>query len=160
MTRIPEREAPNVRNGNVRVEIQAQVPPNANGVFFALGGYAGGVTLYAYNGELRYEYSSLLLRRTKINAGRLPPGNVAIAMEMRTPPERAAQAQVVFWINGREVARGTVERTIPASFTASETFDVGLDTNSPVADDYFDKAPFAFNGKLQRLHFRYLAPGS
>jgi len=155
-TRIPESQAPNVRNGNIRAEIEADVPRNANGVLFAMGGYAGGVTLFAWNGELRYEYSSLLLERTKIRVGRLPVGTVQIAMEMRTPPERAAAAEVTFWINGEQVASGTVDRTIPAGFTASETFDVGLDTSSPVADDYFDQAPFRFNGRLLRLHFANL----
>jgi hypothetical protein len=29
-------------------------------------------------------------------------------------------------------------------------------TPSPVADDYFDKAPFAFEGTLKKLHFAYL----
>ena len=156
MTRIPESQAPNVRNGNLRVEIEAEVPRHANGVLFAMGGYAGGVTLYAYEGELRYEYSSLLLKRTKIRVGRLPVGNVRIALEMKTPPERAAPAEVTFWINGKEVTKGTVERTIPSGFTASETFDVGTDTNSPVANDYFDKQPFEFNGKIKRLHFKNL----
>jgi len=155
MTRIPETQAPNVRNGNLRVEIDAEVPRNANGVLFAMGGYAGGVTLYAWNGELRYEYSSLLLRRTKINVGRLPLGEVDVVMEMRTPPGWAGPAEVSFWINGQAAASGTVERTIPGTFTASETFDVGMDTNSPVADDYFDLAPFEFNGRLQRLYFKY-----
>ncbi|UCF19456.1 MAG: arylsulfatase [Gemmatimonadota bacterium] len=156
MTRIPESQAPNVRNGNVRAEIEAQVPRNANGVLFAMGGYAGGVALYALNGELHYEYSALLLRRTKIAVGRLPVGNVQIVMEMRTPPQRAAPAELTFWINGNEVASGTVERTIPAAFTASETFDVGMDTNSPVADAYFDLTPFEFNGRLERLYFENL----
>jgi len=156
MTRIPEAEAPNVRNGNIRVEIEAEVPEKSNGVIFAMGGYAGGVTLYAYNGELRYEYSALMLRRNKINVGRLPAGKVKIDFEMRTPLERAAPAEVAFWINGKEAATGTVERTIPATFTASETFDVGMDTNSPVADDYFDKPPFEFNGTLERLFFKNL----
>ena len=32
----------------------------------------------------------------------------------------------------------------------------GMDTSSPVADDYFDKAPFKFDGTLKRLHFKYL----
>jgi len=73
----------------------------------------------------------------------------------RTTPEWAAPAAVSFWINGQAAAGGTVERTIPAVFTASETFDVGMDSNSPVADDYFDLAPFEFNGRLQRLYFKY-----
>jgi hypothetical protein len=32
----------------------------------------------------------------------------------------------------------------------------GLDTCSPVADDYFDKAPFKFEGTLKRHHFENL----
>jgi arylsulfatase len=43
-----------------------------------------------------------------------------------------------------------------AGFTASEGFDVGMDTLSPVADAYFDKAPFKFEGTLKRLHFKNL----
>jgi len=76
---------------------------------------------------------------------------------MRTPPERAAPAELVFWINGQQVASGTVDRTIPAGFTASETFDIGRDTASPVADDYFDEAPFPFTGTIERMHFEYLS---
>ena len=155
MTRIPESMAPNVRNGNLRAEIDANVPAGVNGVIFAMGGYAGGVSLYALNGELYYEYSSLLLKRTKIKVGTLPEGDVSIAYEMRTPMGRGVPAELIFWINGKEAAKGTVQRTV-AGFTASETFDVGMDLNSPVADAYFDKAPFKFEGSLKKLHFVYL----
>ena len=55
-----------------------------------------------------------------------------------------------------QAANGKVQRTIPAVFTASETFDVGMDTSSPVADDYVDKAPFEFEGTLKELHFKNL----
>jgi arylsulfatase len=114
------------------------------------------VSLYALDGELYYEYSALLLRRDKIKVGKLPAGDVKIAMEMRTPLQRAAPAELKFWINGEQAATGTVERTVPAVFTASETFDVGMDTSSPVANDYLDKAPFAFEGTLKKLHFANL----
>jgi arylsulfatase len=153
MTRIPESQAPNVRNGNLRAEISAQVPDKVNGVIFAMGGYAGGVSLYALDGVLYYEYSALLLKRDTIKVGRLPAGDLTIALEMRTPLQRAAPAQLKFWINGTEAATGTVQRTVPAVFTASETFDVGMDTSSPVANSYFDRAPFEFEGTLKRLHF-------
>jgi len=158
ITRIPESQAPNVRNGNLRAEIEATVPEDVNGVIFAMGGYAGGVSLYAVDGTLYYEYSALLLKRDKIEVGTLPEGDVSITMEMRTPLQPAAPAELAFWINGEAAGGGTVRRTVPAVFTASETFDVGRDTSSPVADAYFDKAPFAFEGELTRLHFRYLAP--
>jgi arylsulfatase len=156
MTRIPESQAPNVRNGNIRVEIEAEVPDDVSGVIFSMGGYTGGVSLYTLDGELYYEYSALLLKRDKIKVGALPAGDVSITLEMRTGMQRAAPAELTFWINGEEAATGTVRRTIPAVFTASETFDVGSDTSSPVANDYFDKAPFEFEGTLKRLHFENL----
>jgi hypothetical protein len=31
-----------------------------------------------------------------------------------------------------------------------------MDTSSPVADAYFDRAPFAFEGTLKRLYFVHL----
>jgi len=158
ITRIPESQAPNVRNGNLRAEIEAVVPEGVNGVIFAMGGYAGGVSLFAVDGTLFYEYSALLLKRDMIEIGPLPAGEVSIAMEMRTPMERAAPAELKFWINGEPASGGTVRRTVPATFTASETFDVGMDTSSPVANAYFDKAPFEFEGRLARLHFENLAP--
>lgn len=93
-------------------------------------------SLYALDGDLYYDYSALLLKRDKIKVGALPKGDVSITFEMRTPMERAAAAEVKFWINGKEAVTATVQRTVPAVFTASETFDVGMDTNSPVANDY------------------------
>ncbi|MCC2111195.1 MAG: arylsulfatase [Hyphomicrobiales bacterium] len=157
MTRIPEAEAPNLRNGNIRVDIEATVPERASGVIFALGGYAGGVSLFVVDGRLHYEYSSLLLKRTKIDLGELPVGDVEIAMEMRTPPGWGGlPGELVFWINGEKIKEATVDRTIPGAFTASETFDVGMDTASPVADAYFDKVPFAFTGTLKRVVFKNL----
>ena len=156
MTRIPESQAPNVRNGNLTAELVVEVPKRANGVLFAMGGYAGGVSLYVLNGELRYEYSSLLIRRTQLRLGRLPTGKkITIRMVMTTGEERGAPAELVFSVDGEEVGRGTVDMSVPAAFTASETFDIGEDTNSPVADDYFDRAPFAFTGEILSAKFSY-----
>ncbi|MFZ4703386.1 MAG: hypothetical protein ACOYMG_25370, partial [Candidatus Methylumidiphilus sp.] len=42
-------------------------------------------------------------------------------------------------LNLMAVARTTVKRTVPAVFTASETFDVGVDLGSPVSLAYFDR---------------------
>jgi len=55
-----------------------------------------------------------------------------------------------------QAAECTVQRTVPAGFTGSETFDVGMDTSSPVADDYFNKAPFKFQSTLKQLYFKNL----
>ena len=39
---------------------------------------------------------------------------------------------------------------------ASETFDVAQDLGSPVTLDYFERAPFAFKGKVKDVHVTYL----
>jgi len=54
-------------------------------------------------------------------------------------------------VDGHEVARTTVKRTVPGAFTASETLDVGVDLGSPVSLDYFDRAPFKFDGKIEKV---------
>jgi arylsulfatase len=57
----------------------------------------------------------------------------------------------VLKVDGKEIARATVKRTVPAAFTASETFDVGVDLGSPVSLDYFDRSPFPFDGKIEKV---------
>jgi len=51
----------------------------------------------------------------------------------------------VLKIDGKEVARQKMERTIPIILQWDETFDVGADTGTPVDDkDY--QVPFMFTG--------------
>jgi len=40
---------------------------------------------------------------------------------------------------------------VPAAFTASETFDVGVDLGSPVSLDYDERRPFRFDGTIERM---------
>jgi hypothetical protein len=47
--------------------------------------------------------------------------------------------------------RVDVNRTVAGAFSASETLDVGVDLGSPVSFDYFDRQPFAFNGKIGKV---------
>ena len=60
-------------------------------------------------------------------------------------------ATVTLKVDGLEVGKVVVARTVPAAFTASETFGVGVDLGSPVSPDYFDRAPFRFEGKIERV---------
>ena len=60
-------------------------------------------------------------------------------------------ADVVLSVDGAEVARTTVQRNVAGAITASESFDVGIDLGSPVSLDYFDRAPFPFNGRIENM---------
>jgi len=62
----------------------------------------------------------------------------------------------VLSVDGKEVGRGSVKRTVPAAFTASESFDVGVDLGSPVSPDYFDRRPFRFDGKIEKVEVKLL----
>ena len=63
---------------------------------------------------------------------------------------RHSWAATLVNVDRKEVARGTAQMTVPAAFTASETFDVGVDLGSPVALDYFDRPLFRFDGTIRK----------
>lgn len=158
VTRMPETVAPNIKSRDNLVTVTADLPGDASGVLYALGGAGGGIALYIDNGVLVYEYNALVLRRTKVRAlGKLPAGPARIEVETRmAAPRRGAPAEVVLRVNGQEVGRGTVPMTVPLLFTGSETFDVATDLGSPVSMDYAGKAPFSFNGRVLSVDIKYL----
>ena len=58
-----------------------------------------------------------------------------------------APADIVMTVDGREMAKTTTKRTVPLAFTASETFDVGIDLGSPVSRDYSQRGPLPLLGE-------------
>jgi arylsulfatase A-like enzyme len=157
--RIPEAIAPKFVSGRSTLAvIDAEIPKDAEGVLFALGGISSGFTVYMDKGLLKSEYNAMTLDRYKIaSKAPLPTGKVKIEVETKYDnEERMAPATITLKVNGKEVAKGRVERSVPGGHTASETFDVGLDYGSPVALDYFDRAPFKFNGKINEIHIEYI----
>jgi arylsulfatase len=89
-------------------------------------------------------------RYTARSGEKLAPGKHRIEVDT-TLAKPGAPAEVVIKVDGKKAARTTVKRTVPAAFTASETFDVGVDLGSPVSLDYFDRRPFAFTGEIKKV---------
>ena len=153
-TRMPEFTAPGLGRESNRVTIDAELGENASGVLYALGGASGGLTLYMDRGELVYEYNMMIIERYVARSGaKLAPGRHRIEVDT-TIAKPGAPAEVVLEVDGKEVARTTVKRSVPAAFTASETFDVGVDLGSPVSLDYFDRRPFRFEGKIEKVEVK------
>jgi hypothetical protein len=69
---------------------------------------------------------------------------------------RLAPATLTLRVNGKQVGQGRIDISVPAGHTASETFDIGSDLGSPVAMDYFSRAPFRFNGKIEKIDIKYI----
>jgi arylsulfatase A-like enzyme len=151
-TRMPEFAAPGLGRESNHVTVDAEFGDNASGVLYALGGASGGLTLYIDRGELVYEYNMMIIERTIARSrDKLAAGRHRIEVDT-TIAKPGAPAAVLLTVDGAEVARAAVERTVPAAFTASETLDVGIDLGSPVSLDYFDRRPFQFDGNIKSVH--------
>ena len=59
-------------------------------------------------------------------------------------------------INGAVVAQGEVPVSAPLAFTANGCLNVGTNIGSPVSLDYYDRAPFTFNGVIDQVHVKYI----
>jgi arylsulfatase A-like enzyme len=157
ITRMPEFAAPALGNKPNVVRIDADIPANANGVLYALGGFSGGLTSYIKDGVLSYEYNLFEIQRTKIAAkDKLPTGKVNIEVETAYVERKpAGPLKVVLKVNGTEVASGVVPVSAPLGFTANDCLDFGIDLGSPVGLEYYDQAPFAFNGTIEQVRVEY-----
>jgi arylsulfatase A-like enzyme len=149
--RMPEFSAPGLGKTNNRVEIDLVTGVNASGVLYALGGSGGGLTCFMDNGRVIYEYNMMLIENYSVETkDKLSPGKhkIVITTKLARP---MAPATVTISIDGKEEATLDVKRTVPAAFSSSETFDVGVDLGSPVSLRYMNKAPFKFNGKIDKV---------
>ena len=67
----------------------------------------------------------------------------------------AGPLKVVLKVNGKEVASGVVPVSAPLGFTANDCLDFGIDLGSPVGLEYYDQAPFKFNGTIEQGRVEY-----
>ena len=151
--RMPEFIAPPIGKKSNIITIDAEVGDNANGVLYALGGSGGGLSCYMDDGYLCFEYNLMILYRSLAkSAERLSAGKhtIVVTTTLRQP-KPGSPANIVLTVDGKEVAQTSTKMTVPALFNASESFDVGVDLGSAVARDYFERAPFRFDGTINSL---------
>jgi arylsulfatase len=127
-------------------------------VLAALGGAAGGYTLYVKDGKPVYEYNFFAHERYKIaSSEKLSPGAAVIRVDFKYDGGGFGKGGTVsLFINDKKVGEGRVAKSVPSRFGA-ESFDVGMDAGSPVSDDY--RSPFAYAGTIRKVQIR-LAPSA
>lgn len=158
-TRIGESLAPRFISGfSSLATIHANVPENAEGVLFCVGGISAGYTVFMDKGYLHAEYNAMTLNRYKVKSDNpIPTGDITIEVETKFDSrERRSGGTITFRVDGEQVGQGRFEDSVPVIFTASETFDVGMDLGSPVALDYHDRVPFKFTGKIEKINIKYI----
>ncbi len=149
--RMPEFTAPGLGRQSNHVTIDVDVPDNANGVLYAVGGSSGGLTLYMDNGHLVYLYNMLIIEQYETRSLHpiAPDKHKIEVITTIAGPGKPGTATML--VDGVEVGKVELKRTVPAAFTASESFDVGADLGSTVSVDYMNHRPFEFNGTISRM---------
>ena len=156
ITGMPESAAPKLGKVSSLVTMGIDVPTNANGVLYALAGFSGGITCYVKDGFLNYEFNLFEIQRTKIRSkAPLPTGKVKIEVQSKLVDKIGGPMDVTLRVNGAVVGEGRVPAAMSLHFTSNATFDIGIDLDSPVSLDYYDQAPFPFNGTIGQTKIVY-----
>ena len=95
--------------------------------------------------------------RTKIRSdNKLPSGRAKIQVSTEYAEAKpAGPLNITMTVNGEEFAQGNVPVSAPLAFSANDCLDIGLCLGGSVSLDYYDKAPFPFNGDIHNVNVRY-----
>ena len=164
----PKSAAPSILNKSYTITAEVEIPEGgAEGMIVTEGGRFGGYGLFLSKGELGvgrgrpvFLYNLLDLKRTTWEGPELKAGKHTIVFEFKSEgPGLGKGGTGVLYVDGKEVARNTLEHTTPVTFPEDETFDVGLDTRTGVAlVEYPYDTPFKFTGKIAKLTFKLGTP--
>jgi arylsulfatase A-like enzyme len=153
---LPPSSAPDLIAKSYTITAEVEVPAGGGeGMLVTMGGRFGGYGLYLRKGKPVFLYNALDLVRFRWEGkDALAPGKHTIVFDFTYDgPGIGKGGTGVLKVDDKEVATKKVPHTIPFLMTIDETFDVGVDTRTPVDDrDY--QVPFRFTGKIAKLTFK------
>jgi len=154
--RVPEGAAPEMRNKDFSVIADVEIPDGgADGMLVTQGGRFGGWGLLLTDGKPEFDYAFSNQKQHKYRVAakeKLAVGNHTIKFDFKYDgPGYGKGGTGTLSVDGKQVAQSKIERTIPVRFSLDETFDVGMDTGTPVVEDYVNKMPFKFTGTLKKV---------
>src|SRR5579871_6357724 len=151
MGRLSENSVVNIKNKSHAVTAEIEVPASGvEGVIVCQGGNAGGWSLYAKGGKLKYCYNFFGIQRFYAEAANaLPAGPHQVRMEFAYAGGGLAKGgKVSLFVDGKKVGEGAVGATQPMAFSADDGCDVGEDSGAPVSPDYESRGN-AFTGRIR-----------
>jgi len=160
---IPTGNSPSILNKSFTITAEIEVPATGgNGMIVTEGGRFGGYALYLLKGKPVFVYNLLDLKRSRWEGGvggadwlgkSLKPGKHTIVFDFKYDgPGIAKGGTGVLSVDGRDLSTQKLEHTIPFLLPPDETFDVGVDTRTPVDSSY--QIPFRFDGRISKLTFK------
>jgi arylsulfatase len=155
---LPDAASPPMCNKSWTITADVEIPDsNANGMIVTHGGLEGGYGLYLRDGKPTFVYNFLSVERTTLAAKEaLPVGKATIVVDFKYDGGGIGKGgKLTLSANGKSLAEGRLDRTIPIQFSLGEGVDIGMDVGSPI--DFTYKLPFAFTGKIEKVNIK-LAP--
>ena len=140
LTGVPASAAPNILAKDYTIKAEVEIPEGgAEGMIVTEGGRFGGYGLFLSKGELGigrgkvvFLYNLLDLKRTTWEGPELKAGKHTIGFDFKYDgPGFGKGGTGVLFVDGKEVARKTMEHTTPIMFPEDEDFDVGHGHSHP-----------------------------
>jgi arylsulfatase len=160
----PNSAAPDIKNKSYMITADVEIPEGgAEGMIVTQGGRFGGYGLFLGKGEFGFDrgkvvfmYNLLDLKRTIWEGPELTAGKHTIVFDFKSAePGLGKGGTGVLSVDGKEVARSSMEHTTPITFPEDESFDIGQDTRTGLAlIEYRYDPPFRFTGKINKLTFK------
>lgn len=152
LTRIPEGAAPDVKNKSFRITADVVLSKDhEHGIVLTQGGLSGGYALLFEDGKPAFHYNFLDIAHYEIAVkDAIAPGKHTIILDFKYDGGGLGRGGIgTISVDGKQVAQGRIDRTVPIRFSIDETFDVGEDTGTPVSENY--DVPFKFTGQIEKV---------
>ena len=163
LTGVPNSGAPSILNKAYTITAEVTIPKGgAEGMIVTDGGRFGGYGLFLSKGvegfrrgKVVFLYNLLNLKRTVWSGPALGAGKHTIVFDYKPDsPGLGKGGTGVLTVDGKIVAKNSMEHSTPITFPEDETFDIGQDTRTGVAMlEYRYDVPFKFTGTINKLTF-------
>jgi arylsulfatase len=153
MAGIMENAFINVKNTSLDIEAEVELRGKDRGVIIAQGGKFGGWALYMDQGKPTYTYNWFGLESYTVQSPKPIKGKRAtIKLDFQYDGDGTGKGGVAtIFVNGDEVAKGRIDKTQPAVFSADETADVGKDEGTQVAPLFKSIDDSDFTGRVNSV---------
>ncbi|QIK64784.1 arylsulfatase [Leucobacter viscericola] len=150
-TRLPEAAAPSMKNRcwTLTARLAATTVPSS-GVVMAIGGVAGGMSLFLTDGIPSFVYNYYGDFTTIKGTNPIPldqPVTLGVSFDY-DGGGIGKGATITLNVDGTLVGSERAEKTVFARF-GIDTFGIGEDTGQPVTMEY--RPPFKFSGRIDRV---------
>ncbi len=154
MTGILENTFLNVKNKSKTIVANVDLKGSDRGLILCQGGKFGGWALYMDQGKPAYTYNWFGLKSYTITSPKvIEKGTAEIKLVFQYEGGGNGKGgQATLYVDGKQVAEGRVDKTVPSVFSADETADVGQDDATQVADKVFkDVEDSKFTGHVNKV---------